>query len=132
MRLQILVLVLTTSGCSGARALTIVNHGGLVAQSTALVCDWGQTRRAAALAATGENWRSDTPYESNPIMGGRPTTSTIDLYFFAALGLSAAAWRVLPRRWRFLVPVAVLALEADPIASNFQLDRADLGFCGIR
>lgn len=105
---------------------TIVNRSGLVLQSAAITCDWGQTRRVA-----GEGWGAR--YDMNPIIGPRPATSTVDAYFASALLVSALAWHLLPRRWKPAVSLAVLAVQADSIYWNIsRVHSTDLGTCGIR
>lgn len=121
------ILVLLLSGC-GAPALTIANHVGLVVQSTAIACDWGQTRRASEMG-----WRvgGKQLVENNLVLGETPGPAAVDVYFLVAIGAAAFAWHVLPRRWRMLAPLTVGLLQADSIAHNLGREGVDLGVCGL-
>ena len=123
-RRRVLVLCLAlASGCAGASGWTVAGHVGLGVQTAALACDWGQTRRAASAG-----WK--TQAESNPLMGREPTTHAVDAYFLGTIAASALVWYVLPKRWKVLVPLAIVAVQADSIAHNARAQ--DLGMCGVR
>lgn len=87
-----------------------------------LVCDWGQTRSAAA-----NGW--DGQWEGNPIMGRKPTTNAVDLYFLAAIGLNTLVWYVMPRRYRMIIPVVVTLTQLQPVSHNIE---TGLTPCGVR
>jgi hypothetical protein len=120
-------LVLLLSGC-GAPALTVANHVGLVVQSAALACDWGQTRRAAEI-----HWETETKflYEKNAVLGPTPTTSAVDAYFIGMIGLGALAWRLLPSRYKLLASIAIIAIQTDAVSYNLGYGGHDLGICGV-
>lgn len=105
MRLVLMALLLC--GCS----VSAINATAISVSTATLACDWNQTR---GFAAAG--WGEFAEY--NPVMGSRPETSTVDAYFAAAAVLQIAVWRVLPRKIRWALPVAVMALQVRTIAIN--------------
>lgn len=123
------------SGCA-AGGLTVANGVGLGLSTGALACDWQQTRRFAEVdwrqPVPGANPEANALYrwsESNPILGPHPSTTAVDGYFAASLAVSLLAWRMLPRRWRIAVPIAVTALQVKAIATTVDRDFRP-GLCG--
>ena len=124
---RILVLVVILGGC-GASGLTIANGTALGVSSASLLCDWAQTRRASDAGWTMQ-------HEQNPIMGRDPSSRTVDAYFLGAAALNVLAWRLMPRRWRVVIPSIVFVVQADSIRSNIAESRpgwTDMGVCGVR
>lgn len=128
-------MVLAQAGC-GTGGLAIANVAGLGVSTAALACDWQQTRRFAEVGwwqpVPGANPKAKAFFrwrESNPIIGPHPTTTTVDLYFLAALGVSVLAWRLTPARWRLLVPLAVTAIQVKAIGNTVGTDFQP-GLCG--
>lgn len=111
------LLALLTTGCANA----YVNSGALAASTLAVACDWGQTRWAASRGWTGGRW------EGNPIMGPRPSASTVDMYFAFTALMNAAIWLVAPERARVVMPSAVVIAEGEQIREN--MTRTPL--CGL-
>lgn len=109
-----LVAVLSCTAC------THVNRATLVASTAALVVDWRYTRGNAQ-----REWHCGGRqfYESNPVMGWRPSTGAVDLYFAAAAALNTAVWVLMPSRYKSAVPVGVLALQAGPIMGNLAIEE---------
>jgi len=118
-----IVKILVPIFMSGACACTNihVNRASLVASSVALVCDWGQTRHMAA-----SGW--GTHMETNPLLGTKPTVGIVDGYFAATVLINSALWVALPERWRSIIPVAVIGVQAPVIHGNQALGA---GVCGI-
>jgi hypothetical protein len=123
-------LLALLSGC-GAPALTIANGVGLGVQTAALACDWSSTRSVAERGWVDAQGRGQ--HESNPAiqaMGGRkPAPNVIDGYFLGVVALSAIGWYVMPRRYRFVVPLLVTAIEAKAVYNNV-VHRT--GVCGLQ
>lgn len=115
MAIRVLLVALALF-CGGACSLRAANTATLVASTAALACDWGQTRGVASAASEGR-WTLDY-WEENPVMGPRPSTGDVDLYFAAAAALNAAAWVAIPRRYRWIIPSVVLAVQTAAIVQN--------------
>lgn len=103
------LLVLALSGCANVH----VNRAALIASTLALACDWGQTNQAATHA---EMWPGN--YETNPVLGGRPSPEAVDAYFVGAIAVNAALWLAMPARYRSAVPIAVTAMQAVQVRNN--------------
>ena len=116
MKAIVLALVLSV-GCANVH----VNRATLIASTLALACDWAQTR-----AASSSGWVGFL--ESNPIMGDRPSTGMVDMYFAGALIANASAWALMPQRFRSAIPVGVVAIQQDAIRSNAGYG---MGWCGV-
>ncbi len=135
MRLAAVLCLAMAAGC-GASGLTIANHVALGVSSSALACDWQQTRRFAEV-----DWRQPVPganpeahafyrwSESNPMLGSHPSTGEVDAYFAGALAATLIAWRLLPQRYRIVVPIAVTAIQAKAIANTVD-SGFQPGLCG--
>lgn len=93
----------------------------LAASSLSLACDWGQTRSAADRGWVGHA-------EENAILGRRPTTMQVDMYFGVAALLNATLWAALPKGWRSAAPAALVGVEVDSIRHNIDTTS---GHCGI-
>lgn len=134
-RVAVLAVAALAGGC-GAGGLAIANGTALGVSSAALACDWQQTRRFAEV-----DWRQPVPgarpeanafyrwSESNPMLGPHPSTTTVDLYFAAALAVTAVAWKLMPSRYRWIVPVAVTAIQIKAINETVGTDFRP-GLCG--
>lgn len=118
-------MALMLTGC-GAGGLSVANGVGLGAISVTLACDWRQTRAFAS-----EGWTYQL--ESNPILGERPTTQSVDAYFLAAMVAATAVWRLTPRKWRLLPALAIVALQVKAIAVTHQnaTEPKDPGLCAF-
>lgn len=106
---MVLALVLEGGAC------THVNRVTLIASTAALVCDWGETHRAAS-----RGWRTSAgvQYESNPILGPHPSTDDVAMYFATAAAINAAIWVAMPRKLKSLVPLAVIGAQVAPLMNN--------------
>jgi hypothetical protein len=114
----LVVLALAMNG----QACKHVNRATLVASTAAVACDWGHTRSYAAAGWPGV-------HESNPIMGREPTTGTVDLYFAYAIAANALVWLAMPEKYRSVVPIAVLGVQANTVARDVRVDT--LTTCGL-
>lgn len=128
--MRAVLVVLLLSGC-GASGLGIANGTALGISTAALACDWAQTR---SFAEIGWQSRIDAlrvqPYhEANPIMGETPSPGAVDAYFLGALALNAAAWFLVPRRWRMAIPIAVTLVQAGAISNTLDRSGHDPGLC---
>jgi hypothetical protein len=101
-----------------------VDRAALIASTSALACDWGQTRRSAM-----NRWESEDFYlrEGNPILGPYPSPTYVDGYFALVAAANAMLWVAMPPRWRSIVPAAVLAPQLVTIARN----APHTGACGL-
>ena len=114
--------MLVLSGCASAG----VARGALAVSTAMLVCDGIQTGR---WSANGWMTSRGAPFEeANPVLGKHPSVSKVELYFVGAIALNALAWALSPKRYRAVVPLAVMAAQAKPIAGNVSLGS---GVCGI-
>ena len=120
--------IATVAVVLAACATPSVSRGVLVASTVALAADWQTTRCFAQHGwVTPDGWLFE---EGNPIMGAKPDTRRVDLYFAAAAAINVLAWFVTPRRWRVALPVAVFAVSVDRAAHNAMLEHGrDL--CGL-
>lgn len=116
------VAALALTGC-GAGALSTANAVALGLSTASLAVDWQMTHAAAA-----QDWGGGygNRREENPIMGPHPSTGTVNVYFATAIILNAALWYALPRRYRAVVPLAVVGVQANTIAGNIEAN----GFSG--
>lgn len=88
-------------------------HRTTLATSTALIaCDWGMTRWMPKTGAYDRGYA-----ELNPLMGERPSTTTVDLVFVAALTANVAAYPYLPKWARAWLYTSVTVLEAANVAA---------------
>lgn len=114
---------------TSSAACTQINRATLAASTAALACDWAQTRSVAE-----RGW--GTQREVNPIMGPTPTATQVDSYFAVVALWNVALWMALPKRLKSVPPLAVMAVEYDPIHTNLSTtsDRAtrNTGVCGLR
>jgi hypothetical protein len=117
MRNLVLVAMVALVSCGA------VNTATLITSTASIACDWGQTRSAASEAWSRGRW------EANPIMGSKPSTATVDVYFLSALAVNAAFWIALPRQVRSVAPVAITAAQVDTIAGNIGTTHT---LCGAR
>lgn len=113
-RVVVLVIVTSALAACSARQQRVANAIGLATSTTALGCDWAFTRSHAV-----DGWRRWR--EANPVLGDQPSARRVDLYFATTAALQAGAWRLLPPRWRIVVPAIVLAFSARPIARQMGL-----------
>ncbi len=60
-------------------------------------------------------------YERNPIIGEHPSDARVLTYFAVSGVIKTAAWYLLPRGWRNIVPVVNLAVELPLIAHNANI-----------
>lgn len=123
--IRALAIVVLLSGC-GASGLAIANGTALGVSTAALACDWGQTR-----AAAGTGWPNEMR-DANPIIGPRPTPSTVDVYFIAVIAANIGIWFVTPRRYRMFLPALVSLRETKSIVNNNDVRQVDLSACGAR
>lgn len=115
--MKVLIAILLT-GCVGCGA---VNRALLVTSTASLACDWAQTRSSAASGWNGQ-------VETNPIMGSKPATSSVDIYFASAIAINAGLWLITPPSVRGAVPAAVTAVQANTVAGNIPYTRT---VCGL-
>ena len=106
----IVIIALLATGCGQLRN---VNRASLVASTTSLACDWGQTRAAASAGWQGTE-------EANPMLGPTPTTTQVDTYFAVTAIVNAAIYVAMPERYRWILPSAVTAVQVDTIRGNLS------------
>jgi hypothetical protein len=114
------LLVLTLGG-----GLVGVTRAALATSTVVLVCDWHETRQLA-----DRRWRVGrrTWEEQNPVLGPTPGTAAVDRYFLVVAALNIALWLVLPRRWKLIVPLLLLAWEVRTVLVNVG---QGLGVCHL-
>jgi hypothetical protein len=110
MKLVLLFLI----GCIGCSAgqWKHVDRAALVVSSLSLAADGAQTMSAALT-------RHDV-YESNPIMGPRPSPGVVAGYFAAVISVNVLLWAVLPAKWRSVVPLGVTTAQTWQVRENLR------------
>lgn len=113
LRPSILAVALLIGGAARAewRQPTLFEGAALAAAETSLLLDALQTRDIK---------NHFYQHETNPLLGPQPSDARVALYFGTAALLTAGAWYALPSGWRFLVPIAVLAIQVPRIVLNAQ------------
>ncbi len=89
--------------------------GWQLAANALILADWGQTRHIAA------NGEEDGYEETNPILGPRPSTSEVNLYFASALVLTNGVGWLLPEPWERRWFIAVTAVQGAVVAHNHSI-----------
>ena len=102
-----------------------VDRAMLVASTASIVCDAGQTLRAAGNFGPLHGQQS----ENNPVMGSYPSRNRVEAYFVGVTVLNAAIWYALPRGLRSAYAVPVTGVQTVTIYNNKT--REGLGLCGI-
>lgn len=113
-RLLAAVALMVSSG-----ACTHVNRATLATSTAALAVDWYLTRAFASRdwrCESGDGWAR----EKNPIISGRPSATTVDIYFAAVAVGNLALWLALDKRYKSIAPLAVTALQVHPIVNNIE------------
>lgn len=112
MKLAILALgmALAAAGCSLRR----INQASLMIATATIACDWAQTRSVAE-----DGWGSR--FEENPILGPSPSTEEVDAYFGAVVVAHFLVWRRIPSSFRWVLPVAISAVQIMAIVDNHTL-----------
>jgi hypothetical protein len=62
------------------------------------------------------------------VLGERPRTGAVDVYFTTIAITNVALWLAMPARWRSVAPIGVLAVQASTISGNMATTR---GLCGF-
>ncbi len=109
----LLVALVLAQGC-GPRQWNRTDTAAQVALTASLAADYTQTR-----AALDDGWE-----ETNPIMGSDGKRLPPEIYFPVCALASFAVARELPRPWRSLFQVGVLALQVDSIRHNWSAGYA--------
>ncbi len=105
MRFTVLILCLM-SGVSNASSY-------LFASSLAInTADWLQTREIS---------KSDIFYETNPILGKKPNSKNINLYFLSTTVLIIAVNKLLPRKISRVINVGYIFLESVYVFGNYSI-----------
>lgn len=106
-RLTVLALLLALAA-PAARA-DALDVGLLVAAESSLAVDMLQTLDIK---------RHPGHFETNPILGRHPSDPAVIGYFAACGAATYLAWRELPRPWRLLLPLAVIAVQVPQVSRN--------------
>jgi hypothetical protein len=110
----LVLLAVADVGCAtGGRVLMSDGYQRtMLASSTALVtCDWGMTRWMPETGAYENGYA-----ELNPLLGRKPSTTTIDTVFVVALVAHVGAYKYLPKWARAWWYTTVTAVEAANVA----------------
>lgn len=107
------IALLATSQAVSADDWDTVDFALLTAATTALVLDWGQTRRIAR--------NPDEFYEKNTLLGDHPSTGDVDKHFAAALLGTIVIAEILPSYYRKTWLGVVTAVEVGFVQQNYQL-----------
>jgi hypothetical protein len=95
-----------------SRTWRTVDYATIVVSTAALVADWGQT---ACTAYKGWGFT----HEVNPLMGSeRPSVAAVTTYSAVVIALNLVAWKVLPPKWRSVIPSGVIAVQSYAVFSN--------------
>ena len=74
-----------------------------------IVADWGQTRYVA---------KSPQYYETNPILGEKPSVSKVNKYFIGVLAVNNGIMIALPDKYKPYYAGVVTTVEAGYVAHN--------------
>lgn len=66
--------------------------------------------------------------EANPLLGKRPSSGQVDMYFGVVAILNVTIWALLPKGWRSAPTLAIIGLEADTIYFNRNTTAK---WCGV-
>jgi hypothetical protein len=113
--LSLLLILLT---CGPARAWqdwTTTDQNLFIASSVAITADWATTRWAAR-----NNWPNNT-HENNPILGRRPTVSTVDSYFVFLLISNYAIAQAVPQEYRGMYLTFRTVTHGSAVQGNVEL-----------
>ena len=88
-----------------------------VAALTTIAMDYMQTRN---MVKHGFNYDGKDYKEYNPIMGSRPSSQTVDLYFLSTAVVHAGVAYLLPSKYRRWFQVGTVVLELGVVAGNSQ------------
>ena len=114
MRRLLALTLLLSVGC------TAMNRTMLAVSTASLVCDWGQTHHFAA-----GGWKNSE--EINVVLGPKPTTKAVDVYFAGVIFTNVLLWMVMSKSLKSLVPFGVTVVQTDVIINNMP----DGGLCGF-
>jgi hypothetical protein len=106
------VIVLALLAAAGARAddeWTATDTALEAGFAVALAGDWLQSRSVAGIA-----------FETNPILGRRPSRATIDTYFAGVLALHLVVSAALPRPYRTVWQSVWFTVESAVVYRNAQ------------
>lgn len=109
------------------RLWQVIDVAALAVSTAALACDWGQTHGAAA-----DGWRggpTGARYEDNPILGRSPSTRAVSVYFVTAAIINAGIWLTVPKRYRWIVPLGLVAVQTHTIGAAMAARTSTL--CGL-
>jgi len=73
--------------------------------------DWLQTRNA--------DW--DRFYERNPILGKKPSTSEVDLYFLLTVLLHPLVTHIIPQKYRLYWLIPTIGMQVIVVGNNFRI-----------
>jgi hypothetical protein len=100
------------SGLSVSRTWKTIDYTAIAVSTAALVADWGQT---ACTASKGWGFT----HEVNPLMGSaRPSVFAVTAYSATVVALNVLAWKLLPEKWRSVIPASVIAVQSYAVLSN--------------
>jgi len=111
-RLAIILLLLLPASCSG-KHFQPWSGQDVVLQTAVTVTsavDWGQTRDAAE--------QPDVYYESNPVIGGHPSTEEVDIYSVSSIALKALVTWFLDPEYRPWWQSFCIGISASNIMIN--------------
>lgn len=116
------VLLIGCSGTFGQRADTFARYANPAAATVAgatYALDWCGTRSAAETRwHAGKSWEGG--YPAAAIMGGQPSTRTVDAYFAVSAAVLIGLSRVVPERYRWIGYAAVTVTEISAIETNLS------------
>lgn len=82
------------------------------------VIDWGQTR----YIATHEHiYETKLVYETNPILGKRPSIQEVDIYFASTLVGHAVVSYLLPPKYRAGWQMLWIGVELNQVSANYNI-----------
>lgn len=120
-------IAITVAGCCPHAIMSDRWHRATLASSTALIaCDWGMTRWMPKTGAYERGY-----VELNPLLGRRPSATTIDVVFILAITANVAAYPYLPkwaRAWWYTTATAlevgnVLTFNPSGVCGDFGAMR---------
>lgn len=87
--------------------------------------DWGQTlsftRPPGIVTVGNKTYLATAATEENPILGPRPTSRAVDIYFASTLAGHVAVAYLLPKPWRSFWQLAWIGVDGYSVGHNLVL-----------
>ena len=111
--LAALLLILAAPTATASDKWDTVDFALLTTATTALMLDWGQTRRISR--------NPDEYYETNSLLGDHPSTGDVDKHFAAVMLGTIVIADFLPSAYRKTWLGIITAVEVGYVSQNYQI-----------